>query len=73
MTERPVRPRVSAPVIVEILTFVFMCHTPVTLIKIDLLTLLIDFMTLLKVGGRGQFRNNKTTPGFAVPGCLSQQ
>ena len=33
VTERPVRPRVSAPAIVEILTYVFMCHTPVTLIK----------------------------------------
>ena len=33
VTERPVRPRVSAPVFVEILAYVFMCHTPVTLIK----------------------------------------
>ena len=33
VTERPVRPRVSAPAIVEILAYVFMCHTPVTLIK----------------------------------------
>ena len=33
VTERPVRPRVSAPAIVEILAIVFMCHTPVTLIK----------------------------------------
>ena len=33
VTERPVRPRVSAPAIVEILANVFMCHTPVTLIK----------------------------------------
>ena len=33
VTERPVRPRVSAPAIVEILAIVFICHTPVTLIK----------------------------------------
>ena len=33
VTERPVRPRVSAPAIVETLAIVFMCHTPVTLIK----------------------------------------
>ena len=33
VTERPVRPRVSAPATVEILAYVFMCHTPVTLIK----------------------------------------
>ena len=33
VTERPVRPRVSAPAIVIILANVFMCHTPVTLIK----------------------------------------
>ena len=42
VTERPVRPRVSAPAIVEILAYVFMCHTPVTLIKSTYLLYLLD-------------------------------
>ena len=42
MTERPVRPRVSAPAIVEILAYVFMCHTPVTLIKSTYFTPCLD-------------------------------
>ena len=33
VTERPVRPRVSAPTIMYIRTYVYLCHTPVTLIK----------------------------------------
>ena len=32
-TERPVRPRVSAPTIMYIRDYVYLCHTPVTLIK----------------------------------------
>ena len=45
VTERPVRPRVSAPAIVEILAYVFMCHTPVTLIKSTYLLTTITFPT----------------------------
>ena len=30
VTERPVRPRVSAPTIMYIRTYVYLCHTPVT-------------------------------------------
>ena len=33
VTERPVRPRVSAPTIMYIRAYVYLCHTPVTLIK----------------------------------------
>ena len=33
VTERPVRPRVSAPTIMHIRAYVYLCHTPVTLIK----------------------------------------
>ena len=43
VTERPVRPRVSAPTIMYIRTYVYLCHTPVTLIKSTyLLTYLLE-------------------------------
>ena len=56
VTERPVRPRVSAPAIVEILAYVFMCHTPVTLIKSTYLLTIKTFSEIVILPKTGKKR-----------------
>ena len=78
VTERPVRPRVSAPTIMYIRTYVYLCHTPVTLIKSTYYSILIrilgtSYRTLLRSIVNNMANNLTRLTDHKYSGCNKRQ
>ena len=78
VTERPVRPRVSAPTIMYIRAYVYLCHTPVTLIKSTYYSILIrilgtSYRTLLRSIVNNMANNLTRLTDHKYSGCNKRQ